>query len=178
MDVKSTFFNRVLKEEVYVEHPPRYEVLGKEYKVYRLRKALYGLKQAPRVSYNRIDSYFLSNGFSKSSSEPTLYIKLAEVDILIDVLYVDDMIFTGNSDNKIVDFKEVMKNEFEMTDLGLLKYFLGIEVQQMVHGIFISQSNYAKQILRRFKMHNRKHAPTPTTSGLKLCKLDSGKEVK
>lgn len=78
--------------------------------------------------YNKIDSYLLTNGFSKSSTEPTLYIKSAKGNILIVVLYVADLIFMGNSDNRIVDFKEVLKNEFEMTDLGLLKYFLGIEV--------------------------------------------------
>jgi len=135
------------------------------------------MKQAPRAWYSRIDSYLVSNGFSKINSEPTLYIKVAEGNILIVVLYVDDPIFTGNSDLFIVDFKEAMKNEFEMTDLGLLKYFLGIEVKQIEHGIFISQTNYAKQIVKRFKMENSKPAPTPIATGLKLSKEDSSKEV-
>ena len=138
MDVKSTFLNGVLKEEVYVEHPPSYEVIGEENKVYRLKRALYGLKQAPQAWYNRIDSYLMSNGFSKSDGEPTLYIKIADSNVLVVVLYVDDLIFTGNDKALIGDFKEAMKNEFEMIDLGLLKYFLGIEVKQMHDDIFIS----------------------------------------
>ena len=144
MDVKSTFLNGVLKEEVYVEQPPSYEVAGEEHKVYRLKRALYGLKQAPRAWYSRIDSYLMSNGFSKSNGEPTLYIKAANGNVLIVVLYVDDLIFTGNDKALIGEFKEAMKNEFEMTDLGLLKYFLGIEVKQMHDGIFISQEKYAR----------------------------------
>jgi len=75
MDMKSTFLNRVLKEEVYMEQPPSYEVQGQEYTMYRLKKALYGSKQAPQAWYIMIDSYLLSNGFSKSDVEPTLYIK-------------------------------------------------------------------------------------------------------
>ena len=86
----------------------------------------------------------MSNGFSKRNGEPTLYIKVANGNVLIVVLYVDDLIFTSNNNSLIGEFKEAMKNEFEMTDLGLLKYFLGIEVKQMHDGIFISQEKYAK----------------------------------
>ena len=94
----------------------------------------------------------MSNGFSKSNGEPTLYIKAADGNVLIVVLYVDDLIFTGNDKALIGEFKEAMKSEIEMIDLGLLKYFLGIEVKQMHDGIFISQEKYARQILERFKM--------------------------
>ena len=93
MDVKFSFLNGILKKEVYVEQPPGYEVVGEEHKVYR---ALYGLKQAPWAWYKRIDSYLMSNGFSKSNSEPTLYIKATSGNVLIVVLYVDDLIFTRN----------------------------------------------------------------------------------
>ena len=75
MDVKSAFLNGILKEEVYVEQPPSYEVAGEEDKVYRLKRDLYGLKKAPRAWYNRIESYLMSNGFRKSDSGPTLHIK-------------------------------------------------------------------------------------------------------
>ena len=152
IDVKSTFLNGVLKQEVYVEQPLGYEVASEEHKVYRLKRSLYGLKQAPRTWYSRIDSYLMSNGFRKSNGEPTLYIKVEDGNVLIIVLYVDDLIFTRNDNFLIGEFKEAMKNEFEMTDLGLLKYFLGIEVKQMHDGIFISQEKYVGQILERFKM--------------------------
>ena len=75
MDVKSTFLNEVLKEEVYVEQPPGYEIEGEEHKVCKLKKALYGLKQAPRAWYSKIDAYLTKNGFKKCDGEPTLYIK-------------------------------------------------------------------------------------------------------
>ena len=139
MDVKSSFLNGVLKEEVYVEQPLGYKVAGEEHKVYKLKRTLYGLKKAPRAWYNRIDSYLMSNGFSKSDGEPTLYINAENGNVLIFVLYVDDLIFTGNDNFLIGEFKEAIKNEFEMIDLGLLKYFLGIEIKQMHDGIFISQ---------------------------------------
>ena len=97
MVVKSSFLKGILQEEVYVQQPLGYQILGNEHKVYRLKKALYGLKQAPRAWYSRIDSYFQSHGFSKCSSEPTLYIKVNnQGKVLIVCLYVDDLIFTGN----------------------------------------------------------------------------------
>ena len=130
MDVKSTFLNGVLKEEVYVEQPPGYEIEGQEHKVCKLKKALYRLKQAPRAWYSRIDAYLIENGFEKCDGERTLYIKENDGKILIVVLYVDDLIFTGNDASLIADFKVVVKNEFEMTDLGFLRYFLGIEVEK------------------------------------------------
>jgi len=170
MDVKSMFLNGVLKEEVYVAQLLGYKVEGQEDKVYRSRKSLYGLKQAPHASYNMIDAYLLDNGFEKCCGEPTLYIKESDGKILIVVLYVDDLTFIGTDNFLIVDFKKVMKNEFEMIDLGLLRYFLGIEVKQTENGIFISQAKYVAKILERFKMQNNKYAPTPTIMGLKLSK--------
>ena len=128
MDVKSTFLNGYLEEEVYVEQPQGYEVPGQEHKLYILKKALYGLKQAPRAWYSRIDSYLTEKGFHRSESEPKLYTKVNEKGkMLIVYLYVDDLIFTG--DFGIADFKAVMESEFEMTDLGIMKFFMGIEVQ-------------------------------------------------
>jgi len=152
MDVKSTFLNVVLMEEVYVEQPLGYEKKGQEHKVCRLKKALYGLKQAPRAWYSRIDSYLLENGFEKCDGEPTIYIKEKESKILIVVLYVDDVIFIGNDDYLIENFKSVMKEEFEMIDMGLLRYYLKIEVYQNKNGIFISQEKYVNEVLSRFNM--------------------------
>ena len=98
-------------------------------KVYRLIKALYGLKEAPRAWYERIDGHFRKNGFQKSASEPTLYAKTKGAnEVLIVCLYVDDLIYTGNSIALIDDFKKIMIFEFEMTDFGSMSYFLGLEV--------------------------------------------------
>eukprot|EP00253_Pinus_taeda_P018569 PITA_18569 len=176
MDVKSAFLNEVLKEEVYVEQPLGYEKKGEEHKVCKLKKALYGLKQAPRAWYSRIDSYLLDNEFDKCEGEPNVYIKENDGKILIVVLYVDDVIFTGNDDQLIKNFKSVMKEEFEMTDMGFLRYFLGIEVDQNEKGIFISQARYVNQVLSRFNMEECKAAITPTVMGLKLSREDSSKD--
>ncbi|KAL0292633.1 UNVERIFIED_CONTAM: Retrovirus-related Pol polyprotein from transposon RE1 [Sesamum calycinum] len=113
-DVKSAFLNEFLEQEVYVQQPKGYELKGEEMKVYKLRKALYGLKQAPRAWYESTGSHFNKNGFRKSTSEATLYVKTKGAD-------------------------EIMVSEFEMTDLGEMSYFLGSEVHQSEDGIFISQ---------------------------------------
>eukprot|EP00253_Pinus_taeda_P007821 PITA_07821 len=176
MDVKSAFVNGVLKEEIYVEQPLGFEKKGEEHKVCKLKKALCGLKQAPRAWYSRIDSYLLDNEFNKCEGEPTVYIKEKDGKILIVVLYVDDVIFTGNDDQLIKNFKSVMKEEFEMTDMGFLRYFLGIEVDQNEKGIFISQEIYVNQVLSRFNMQECKAAITPTVMGLKLSREDSSKD--
>eukprot|EP00253_Pinus_taeda_P030394 PITA_30394 len=176
MDVKSAFLSGVLKEEVYVEQPLGYEKKGEEHKVCKLKKTLYGLNQAPRAWYNRIYSYLLDNEFDKCEGEPTIYIKEKDGKIVIVVLYVDDVIFTGNDDQLIKNFKSVMKEEFEMTDMGFLRYFLGIEVDQNEKGIFISQARYVNQVLSRFNMEECKAAITPTVMGLKLSREDSSKD--
>ncbi|KAK0607717.1 hypothetical protein LWI29_019074 [Acer saccharum] len=130
-DVKSAFLNGVLDEEVYVQQPQGYEIAGEENKVYKLKKTLYGLKQAPKAWCDLINGHFKLHGFHTSESEPTLYVKLRGNDeILIVCLYVDDLIYTSNSAALIAEFKNFMIDEFEMTDLGLMNYFLGLEVKQ------------------------------------------------
>ena len=129
-----------MEEEVYVEQPQGYDVLGQKHKVYMLKRELYGLNQAPRAWYNQIDFYLTKNGSHRSESEPKLYTKVNEQGkMLIVCLYVDDLIFVG--DYGIAYFKAVMESEFEMTDLGLMNIFLGIEVQQSESRIFISQKS-------------------------------------
>lgn len=131
--------NGYLEEKIYVEQPQGFIVQGQEDKVLKPKKALYGLKQVPRAWYSRIDSYFTDQGFRRSKSEPTLYIETqGTYDTLIVSLYVDDLIYTGNIKKMIEDFKEDMMKTFEMTDLGLMHYFLVIEIIQKEDGIFIS----------------------------------------
>jgi hypothetical protein len=178
MDVKSAFLNGTLEEEVYVEQPTGYVVRGKEDTVYRLKKTLYGLKQALRAWYKTIDSYFLQNGFHRCPFEHTLYIKFIDYgDLLIVCLYVDDLIITGNNSKMVAEFREAMIRRFEMTDLGLMSYFLGIEVVQQNDGMFISQKKYASDILKKFKMEHSKPITTPVEEKLKLTKESDGKGV-
>lgn len=131
LDVKSAFLHGELSEAVFVEQPQGYVRNGEETKVYRLKKALYGLKQAPRAWYSRIEAYFINEGFERCPYEHTLFVKLSEGgNILIVCLYVDDLIFTGSDEKMFKEFKKSMEREFDMTDLGRMHYFLGVEVIQ------------------------------------------------
>nr|CAN62530.1 hypothetical protein VITISV_029281 [Vitis vinifera] len=162
LDVKSAFLNGYLEEEIFVEQPEEFAVKGKEDKVYQLRKALYGLKQAPRAWYNRINAHLLGLGFKKSQSESTLYIRKINAGRLIISLYIDDLLVTGSNQYLMDKFKDEMEEVFEMTDLGDMSYFLGMEVHHNQHEIFICQQQYAKEILKKFKMEECK--PTATDS--------------
>eukprot|EP00253_Pinus_taeda_P033083 PITA_33083 len=126
--MKGSFLNGYLEEEVYVEKPQGFEVEGKENNVYKFKKVLYCLKQAPGAWYARIDGYFQENGFQISKIDPTLYYKQEGIDILIISLYVDDLLYMGSSSKMNDKLKVAMMNEFEMKYLGIMKYFLGIEV--------------------------------------------------
>ncbi|GAA0173161.1 transmembrane signal receptor [Lithospermum erythrorhizon] len=166
LDVKSAFLQGEIEEDVYVDQPRGFEVKGKEHCVYKLHKALYGLKQAPRAWFSKIESHFVQNGFLNCESEQTLFTKKNEEgNIIIVSMYVDDLIFTGNSQEMMKEFKECMIKMFDMTDLGSMTYFLGIEVKQFKHGIFISQKKYAEEILRRFKMEECNSVSCPMTPG-------------
>lgn len=165
-------------EKVFVEQPPGYVKKGSKYMVYKLKKALYGLKQAPRAWYSRIDTYFSKAGFHKCPYEHTLYIKTGEKgNLLIVCLYVDDLIFTGNDECLFREFKQSMMKEFEMTDLGEMKYFLGTEVTQSAGGIFICQKKYAQEVLERFKMNDCNPVQIPIVPGTKITRDVEGVKI-
>ncbi|KAG8492430.1 hypothetical protein CXB51_009732 [Gossypium anomalum] len=169
LDVKSAFLNGFLKEEIYIDQLQGFVVSGKEQMVYRLKKALYGLKQAPRAWYARIDSYLVSLGFNRSVNEPTLYVKKNEAEIqLIVSLYVDDLLVTGGDQDMLAEFKAKMIDVFEMSDLGLMTYFLGMEVRQIEGKIFLGQRIFALKVLSKFSMENCKPTSTPIAVGMKL----------
>jgi hypothetical protein len=138
MDVKTAFLNGLIEEEVYIEYTLGFEVHGRESHVCRLKKALYGLKQAPRAWYSRIDAYLQQLGFEKSEADPNLYFIMVGEDPLILLLYVDDIFITG-AERLINSCKESLASEFEMTDIGLMHYFLGLEVWQEPGHIFLGQ---------------------------------------
>eukprot|EP00253_Pinus_taeda_P006304 PITA_06304 len=160
MDVKTAFLNGNIEEEVYIEQPEGFETFDRESHVCRLKRALYELKQAPRAWYTRIDNYFTRLGFTKSEADANLYHIMVEGKQLIIVLYVDDLILTGD-DQFIMSFKEDLAREFEMKDMGLMHYFLGMEVWQKDGELFVSQGKYANELLRRFQMEKCKPMQTP-----------------
>ena len=153
-DVKFAFLHGELKEDIFVEQPQGYEVAGKKNMIYKLHKALYGLKQAPRAWFSRIEAYIVKKGFVSSSSEQTLFIKQMGGKILIVSIYVDDLLFTSNDEELLNEFKRSMMDEFDMTNLGKMRYFLGIEVMQKADGIFVCQRKYAVELIERFGMQN------------------------
>lgn len=173
LDVKSAFLYGELMEKVYVKQPEGFIKRGEENKVYRLWKALYGLKQAPGAWFSRIESYFRREGFQKSNYDHTLFLKKHGDKILMVSVYVDDLIYTGNDENMCNEFKLSMQKEFEMTDLGKLKFFLGVEVHQSKNGIHLCQKKYAKEVLERFDMWNCNAVKNPIVPGTVLSKVGS-----
>lgn len=138
MDVKTVFLNGFIEKYIYVEEPLGYEVEGHEEKVLKLKKSLYGLKQAPRAWNSHINKYFQDNGFVHFLNEYALYSKVdANGDMMFVCIYVDDLIFTGNNPVVFDEFKRNMFAEFEMTDLGLMSFFLGLEVKQTDWALFL-----------------------------------------
>ena len=145
MDVKTAFLNGKIDEEVYIEQPESFVTHGNKTHVCKLKKALYGLKQAPRVWYARMDGFLHNLGFSKSIADSNLYFKAVHNHVLILVLYVDDLFLTGE-EQLIAQCKRELTSEFEMKDLGLMHYFLGLEVSQKLGEIFLTQGKYAVDI--------------------------------
>ena len=152
MDVKSTFLNEDPEEEVYIEQLGGFQLSEKENYVCGLKKALYGLKEAPRGWYSRLDRYRKQKGFKKGDGDINLYIKVNQDSILIIEVYVDDIIFRSDDDRVSHKFSKEMQNEFEMYFLRELSFFFGLEICQRNKGIFISQTKYIRDMLKKFGM--------------------------
>jgi hypothetical protein len=175
MDVKTTFLNGVIEEEVYIEQSQGFEVEDTKTHVCKLKKAPYGLKKAPRAWYGRIDNFLTSLGFTKSKDDSNLYFKVMNDEPVILLLHVDDLFLTGE-ENLITECRKKLTAEFEMKDLGLMHYFLGLEVWQIPKRIFLNQGKYAVEILKRFDMLECKSMITPTETKLKLM-VDTSSEL-
>ncbi|WVZ94125.1 LOW QUALITY PROTEIN: hypothetical protein U9M48_040060 [Paspalum notatum var. saurae] len=143
------------EEEVYVRQPPGFESARFPDRVYRLRKALYGLKQAPRAWYARLKSFLLKSGF----------------------IYVDDIIFGGSSHALVSSFAEQMSREFEMSLMGELQFFLGLQIKQGPEGTFVHQAKYTRDILKKFEMGDSKPMTTPMSTNTALDADEDGEAV-
>ena len=176
MDVKSAFLNGELEEEVYVEQPPGFIDPKYPDHVYRLDKALYGLKQAPRAWYETLAQFLLESGFKRGAIDKTLFYLNHGKDLLLVQIYVDDIIF-GSTNNKLCEkFSKLMQSRYQMSMMGEMSYFLGLQVKQTDDGIFINQSKYTKNLLKRFNMQDSSPASTPIATATKLDPHE-GKEV-
>ena len=127
--LKSAFLNRFIEEEVYVEQPPGFESFDFPNYVFKLSKTLYGLKQAPRAWYKRLSNFLLEKGFSKEKVDTTFFIKKSKDDLLIVQIYVDDIIFGATNHCLCEKFSKLMQGEFEMSMMGELKFFLGLQIK-------------------------------------------------
>jgi hypothetical protein len=160
MDVKSAFLHGYLQEEIYMEHPPGY-VQNYSSLVCHLNKSLYGLKQAPRAWYAKMDNFLIDIGFYRFHFDPNVYTNKVLIHLIILSLYVDDLILSGSDSKLLNHVKTILKKKFEITDLGFLHYFLGLQVLQTNEGIFLSQTKYACDLLHCFHMDNCKPSPSP-----------------
>ncbi|KAD3336127.1 hypothetical protein E3N88_31646 [Mikania micrantha] len=166
-----------IREEVYVLQPVGFKIKGKENQVYKLHKALYGLRQAPRAWNIKLDRSLKEFGFNRCVHEQAVYKMHNSGSILVYGVYVDDLIVTGSSEKDIVVFKEKMKTIFEMSDMGRLSYYLGLEVDQDKDGIMVKQESYAVKVLKVAGMLNCNPTKWPMDSKLQLTKDEKGKEV-
>ncbi|WVZ76325.1 hypothetical protein U9M48_024309 [Paspalum notatum var. saurae] len=174
MDVKSSFLNGFIEEEVYVRQPPGFESARIPDRVYKLRKALYDLKQAPRAWYAR---FLLKSGFVMGSVDKTLFLLIRGGDTLILQIYVDDIIFGGSSHALVSSFAEQMSREFEMSLMGELQFFLGLQIKQGPEGTFIHQVKYTRDILKKFEMGDSKPMTTPKITNTVIDADEDGEAV-
>ena len=168
IDVKCAFLNGYLNEEVFVEQSKGFEDPHFPSHVLRLKKTLYGLKQAPRAWYDRLTHYLLNRGFKKGYADQTLFVKNDEDYLFVAQVYIDDIVFGATINDRAIEFSKEMKKEFEMSMVGELTFFLGLQVKQKKEGIFVSQEKYARNIVKNFGLDSKKHASTLMSSSTKL----------
>nr|GFB06113.1 putative ribonuclease H-like domain-containing protein [Tanacetum cinerariifolium] len=177
MDVQSIFLYETIEEEVYVCQPPGFDDPDYPDKVYKVVKALYGLHQAPTAWYKTLANYLLENGFQRGKIDQTLFIKIQKGDILLIQIYVDDIIFGFTNKELCKAFEKLMKDKFQMSSIGELTFFLGLQVNQKPDGIFIRQDKYVAEILRKFGLTDALSASTPIDTENPLLKDPDGDDV-
>ncbi|GKD64699.1 retrovirus-related pol polyprotein from transposon TNT 1-94, partial [Tanacetum coccineum] len=177
MDVKTAFLNGNLREEVYVSQPDRFVDPDKPNYVYKLKKALYGLKQALRTWYDMLSSFLISNDFSKGSVDPTMFIRREGKELLLVQIYVDDIIFAASTPELCDLFAKIMCSKFKMSMMGKISFFLGLQISQSPRGIFINQSKYALESLKKYGFESCDPVDTPMVEKSKLDEDKEGKAV-
>ncbi|GKA50531.1 retrovirus-related pol polyprotein from transposon TNT 1-94 [Tanacetum coccineum] len=177
MDVKSAFLNGFINEEVYVAQPLGFIDFEKPDHVYKLKKALYGLKQAPKAWYDRLKAFLIKHEYKIGMVDNTLFTKKKSSNLFIDQIYVDDIIFSSTCQDMCDEFAKIMHDEFEMSMMGELNFFLGLQIKQMEDGIFFNQSKYIKEMLKKFGLEDSKPMKTPMSSDTKLMKDEEYESV-
>jgi hypothetical protein len=176
MDVKNAFLHGELQEEIYMHIPPGFNTRQTEGKVLKLHRSLYGLKQSPRAWFDRFRKAVLKLGFMQSNADHTLFYRRCGGKLTVLIVYVDDIIITGDDDQGIEKVKQHLTNEFEVKDLGQMRYFLGIEVSRSSRGIYLSQRKYVLDLLSETGMSGCRPALTPIEKNHRLTS-ESGEPV-
>jgi hypothetical protein len=173
LDVKNAFLHGDLQEEVYMEQPPGFVAQGERTQVCRLRKALYGLKQSPRAWFGKFSDAVLRFGMHRSQTDHSVFSLTSARGKVLLIVYVDDIIITGDDQQGIGELKTFLHQQFHTKDLGKLRYFLGIEVARSKEGISLSQRKYVLDILEDTGLLGAKPVETPMDPNVKLC-VDQG----
>ena len=178
MDVKTAFLNGELSEEIFLKQPEGFIVKGFENHVCKLKRSIYGLKQSARCWNVELDRKLKDMGFKQCKSDPCIYIKDAKEGYCIIAVYVDDLIVGGDNEKNIDYTKKTISAKFEVTDMGLLHYFLGVKVVQKsdTGDIWIGQPNFTRDLLKKFQMAECKQVETPSDPSMKLCKKTESEE--
>nr|GEU93046.1 retrovirus-related Pol polyprotein from transposon TNT 1-94 [Tanacetum cinerariifolium] len=177
MDVKTVFLNGNLREEVYVSQSDGFVDPANPHHLYKIKKALYRLKQAPRVWYDMLSSFLISQDFSKCSVDPTLFIRRNGNDLLLVQIYVDDIIFAASNPELCDLFAKIMCLKFKMSMIGKIPFFLGLQIYQCPRGIFINQSKYALESIKKYSFESCDPVDTPMVAKSKLDEDKKGKPL-
>ena len=170
VDMTIAFLNGTLEDEVYMQQPKGFECPGKEEFVCKLIKSIYGLKQSPCCWNSTLDAFLKEMKFTQTASDPCIYCRKAGKDIMFIGVYVDDIILAAKNEKQLKQVKENLSNKFDIKDLGELKYFLGIKVEQNRESgsIWIGQPAYTENLLKRLGMQDSKPTSTPAEVSSKL----------
>lgn len=168
MDVVTAFLNGLLDETIFMLQPPGFSLPGLEHLVCLLKRTLYGLKQSPRAWYQAIDSFLLSSGWQRSTQDHNLYFFTSGSILVIILLFVDDLLITGNSNAKIDETKKQLKQQYEMKELGPVTRYLGVQIDTLPDGYFLHQQNYTDQLLLDAGMTECRPSAVPLPEGTVL----------
>nr|GEZ90251.1 putative ribonuclease H-like domain-containing protein [Tanacetum cinerariifolium] len=177
IDVKGDFLYSTIDEEVYVMQPSGFQDPEFPAKVYKVEKAMYGLHQAPRAWYGTLSKYLLMNGFQRGTIYQTLFFRRQREDFILVQVYVDDIIFGSSNPQLCKEFESLMHEKFQMSAMGELNFFLGLQVLQKEDGIFLSQDKYVGDILKKFRYSDVRSLNTPMDKENPWGKVRTGKYV-
>nr|GEX69764.1 putative ribonuclease H-like domain-containing protein [Tanacetum cinerariifolium] len=177
MDVKSAFLYGTIDEEVYVMQPLGFQDPKYPTRVYKVEKAMYGLHQTPRAWYGTLSKYLLTNGFQRGTIDQTLFIRRKRGDFILVQVYVNDIIFESSNPQLCREFEALMHEKFQMSAMGELNFFPGLQVLQKEDGIFLSQDKYMGDILKKFRYSDVRSLNTPMDKENPWGKDGTGKDV-